>query len=137
MLKITKIVLIDDDKDLCDLLKMELEASGRFQVIVTSQSTTAMAMIKKECPDLAIIDINMPHIQGVDLVIKLSQEPETAGIPFLYLTGTISPAAVMPIIGSHNLQPLVSKQSPVADLIAAIDRLLPFSNDHGNQPCLT
>lgn len=127
MQRIARIVLIDDDEDLCALLKMELEAAGRFQVIVNTQSTTAMAMIKKERPDLAIIDINMPHIPGVDLAVKLSQEPETAGIPFLYLTGMIGPADVTHFIGSHNLQTLVSKQSPIADLIAAIDRLLPFS----------
>ncbi|MCX5869667.1 MAG: response regulator [Deltaproteobacteria bacterium] len=124
MQKITRIVLVDDDQDLCDLLKMELEASGRFQVTASSQSGSALALIKTERPDLAILDINMPEIHGVELATTLAQDPQTAGIPILYLTGMVSPEEVNQLGGGHSLQTLVSKQSPITELVAAIDNLV-------------
>ena len=81
MQKIMRIVLIDDDEDLCDLLTMELERSGRFLVTTSTQSETALELIKTERPDLAILDINMPEIHGVELATTLAQDPQTAGIP--------------------------------------------------------
>ncbi len=119
-----KIVLVDDDQDLCDLLKMELEASDRFQVTASSHSESALALIREERPDLAILDINMPEIHGVELATTLAQDPQTAGIPILYLTGMVSPEEVNRLGGGHSLQTLVSKQSPITELVAAIDSLV-------------
>lgn len=124
MQKITRIVLVDDDQDLCDLLKMELEASGRFQVTASSQSESALALIKSERPDLAILDINMPEIHGVELATTLAQDPQTAGIPILYLSGMVSPEEVNRLGGGHSLHTLISKQSPITELVATIDSLV-------------
>ena len=127
MQKITRIVLIDDDKDLCALLEMELESTGRFQIKSSTRSETALALIKTERPDLAILDINMPEMHGVELATLLAQDPLTAGIPILYLTGMVSPEEVNRIGGGHTLRTLISKQSPRTELIAAIDNLLNLS----------
>jgi hypothetical protein len=127
MQKITRIVLIDDDEDLCALLEMELESTGRFQIKSSTRSETALALIKTERPDLAILDINMPEMHGVELATLLAQDPLTAGIPILYLTGMVSPEEVNRIGGGHTLRTLISKQSPRTELIAAIDNLLNLS----------
>ena len=124
MQKTNKIVLIDDDQDLCDLLKMKLETSGRFQVTASSQSESALALIRTERPDLAILDINMPEVHGVELATTLAQDEQTAGIPIIYLTGMASPEEINQIGGGHSLQTLVSKQSPITELVAAIDSLV-------------
>lgn len=124
MQKMKKIVLIDDDQDLCDLLKMQLEASGRFLVTTSSRSESAQALIKTERPDLAILDINMPEVHGVELAASLAHDEQTAAIPILYLTGMASPEEINEIGGGHSLQTLVSKQSPISELVAAIDSLV-------------
>ncbi len=118
-----KIVLIDDDQDLCDLLQIELEALGRFQVITSNNSATALTLIKDERPDIAVLDINMPGTHGVELAKALAQEPLTAGIPILYLTGMANPEEVSKLGGGHAPLNLISKQSPRADLVAALDAL--------------
>ncbi len=125
MSKTMKIVLIDDDEDLCDLLTMRLEESGRFQVTASTRSETALALIKSEQPDLAILDINMPEAHGVEVAASLAQDPQTADIPILYLTGMVSPEEVERMGGGHSLRTLISKQSPIAELITAIDSLIP------------
>jgi CheY-like chemotaxis protein len=119
-----KIVLIDDDQDLCDLLKLQIEASGDFQVVTSTSSETALTMIKEEQPALAILDINMPRLHGVELAAILAQDEQTAGIPILYLSGMVSPDEVSRLGGGHTLATLLSKQSPIAELLAAIDGLL-------------
>jgi CheY-like chemotaxis protein len=124
MSTIKKIVLIDDDQDLCDLLKMELEASHRFLVTASSHSESALTLIREERPSLAILDINMPEIHGVELAASLAHDEQTAGIPILYLTGMASPEEVNELGGGHSLQTLISKQSPISELIAAIDSLV-------------
>lgn len=125
MPKIIKVILIDDDEDLCDLLQMQLEAAGRFQVTTSTRSESALALIKTELPDVAILDINMPEAHGVEVAATLAQDPQTAAIPILYLTGMVSPEEVERIGGGHTLRTLISKQSPIAELIAAIDSLIP------------
>ncbi len=125
MQKIIKIVLIDDDEDLCDLLKMKFEAAGRFQVTTSTRNDSALALIKTEQPDLAILDINMPEAHGIEVAATLAQDPQTAAIPILYLSGMVSPEEVHRIGGGHSLRTLISKQSPIAELIAAMDSLLP------------
>ncbi len=119
-----KIVLIDDDQDLCDLLQIELEALGRFQVITSSDTATALTLIKDERPDVAVLDINMPGIHGVELAKALASEPLTRDIPVLYLTGMANPDEVNRLGGGHAPLNLVSKQSPRSDLVAALDALL-------------
>ncbi len=121
---LTKIVLIDDDQDICELLKMKLEASDRFQVITSTRSDTAVELIKKEQPALAILDINMPRMHGVELATLLARDGQTAEIPILYLSGMVSPEEINELGGGHGLSTLISKQSPTVDLFAAIDGLL-------------
>jgi CheY-like chemotaxis protein len=120
----TKIVLIDDDQDLCDLLQIELEALGRFQVITSSDSAAALTLIKDEGPDIVVLDINMPGIHGVELAKALASEPSTREIPILYLTGMADPEEVNRLGGGQAPLNLISKQSPRADLVAALDALL-------------
>jgi DNA-binding response OmpR family regulator len=125
MQKNIKIVLIDDDQDICDLLTMELTATGRFQVTASTRSETAIALIKEELPELVILDINMPEMHGVELATILAQDPQTATIPILYLSGMVSPEEVDRIGGGdHSATTLISKQSPLPELIAAIDGAL-------------
>ncbi len=121
MTKSAKIVLIDDDQDICELLKLKLETSGRFRLITSTRSETAFQLIKTEQPDLAILDINMPRMHGVELAAMLAQDEQTARIPILYLTGMVTPEEVNRMGDGHTL---ISKQSPTAELFAAIDGLL-------------
>lgn len=124
MQKTIKIVLVDDDQDLCELLKMQLEEAGRFQVITSTRSETALQLIRAEQPDLAILDINMPGIHGVELAAALAQDEQTVNIPILYLTGMATPEEVEKIGGGHAAAPLISKQSGITKLLAVIDGLL-------------
>ena len=118
-----RIVLIDDDQDACELLKMQLEESGRMSVTYSTSSEQALEIIRREQPDIAILDINMPGIHGVDIGASLAAEPGTANIPILYLSGMVSPEEAQEMAKGEDAPSLISKGSPMAELISAIETL--------------
>lgn len=119
----TRIVLIDDDKDACELLKMQLENSGRMHIVYSTSSDDALSLISKEQPDIAILDINMPGINGVEVSTILAADKRTATIPVLYLSGMVTPDEVQDLVRGESKPSIISKNSPVEDLVAAIDTL--------------
>lgn len=119
----TRIVLIDDDLDTCELLKMQLEDTGRMALTYTTRSEEALSVIRRELPDITILDINMPGIHGVEIASTLAAEPTTSTIPILYLSGMVTPGEVDDLAKGEGEPPLISKGSPVEELISAIDKL--------------
>lgn len=119
----TRIVLIDDDKDACELLKMQLENSGQMSLIYSTSSDDALPLISKEQPDIAILDINMPGTHGVEIGAALATDKSTAVIPILYLSGMVTPDEVQDLLKGESKPSIISKGSPVKDLIAAINTI--------------
>ncbi len=116
-----RVVLIDDDQDACELLKMQLENSGRMSLIYSTNSDDALPLISKERPDITILDINMPGTHGVEIGSALAADEKTADIPILYLSGMVTPDEVRELVKGESKPSIVSKGSPVEDLIVAID----------------
>ncbi len=119
----TTIILIDDDQDACEFLKMQLEGTGRMTVTYSTSSDDALALIQAEHPDLAILDINMPGTHGVQIAEALAADPATADIPILYLSGMVTPEEVGNLAKGAGEPPLISKGSPEKELIETIDKL--------------
>ncbi len=81
-----KILVVDDEKLLRDLLAEELQDMDH-SVIQAEDGNVALAIIKKTKPDLVISDINMPNMDGIELLQALHAEaPELAATPFIFLT---------------------------------------------------
>lgn len=119
----TRIVLIDDDQDACELLKMQLENTGRMSVAYSTSSEDALAVIRRELPDIAILDINMPGTHGVAIGSTLAADETTSAIPVLYLSGMITPDEAEHMAEGESAPSLISKGSPIEELIDAIDNL--------------
>jgi CheY-like chemotaxis protein len=119
----TRIVLIDDDQDACDLLKMQLEDTGRMNVIYNTSSEEALTVIRRELPDIVILDINMPGTHGVEIGSMLADNTATSAIPILYLSGMVTPEEAEDMGTGENTPTLISKGSPIEELICAIDAL--------------
>jgi len=82
-----KILVVDDDPDILDALTMILESQG-YQVVTAQDGIEALANLKAEKPDLMILDLLMPKIDGF-AVCKELQDPRWAkyrDIPILILT---------------------------------------------------
>ena len=119
----TRIVIIDDDQDACELLKMQLEDTGRMSVSYNTNGNEALDVISQKLPDIAILDINMPGTHGVEIGASLSANSSTSSIPILYLSGMVTPGEAADMGEGESTPPLISKGSPIEELIAAIDNL--------------
>ncbi|WP_159881563.1 response regulator transcription factor [Paenibacillus puerhi] len=77
-----KIIVIDDDKNILQLVSIHLTRQG-YRVLKASDAAEALDMLEKEVPDLAVVDVMMPGMDGIELTKILSQD---YGIPVLLLT---------------------------------------------------
>ena len=83
----TKIVMIDDEEDLCLMVKANLEDMGEFEVATTTKPLEAENFVNQEKPDLILLDVVMPERQGSEVVEALKKNPETQGIPIIMVSG--------------------------------------------------
>src|ERR1700760_3085454 len=81
----TKILLIEDSPDLRENTS-EILALANYEVVTAPNGKLGVEMVLKEKPDLIICDIMMPELDGYGVLHILSRKPETATIPFIFLT---------------------------------------------------
>jgi two-component system alkaline phosphatase synthesis response regulator PhoP len=80
-----KILVVDDEKDIVDILKYNLEKENEFDVLPAYNGKEALAEVEHH-PDLILLDIMMPEMNGFDVCKQLKQNPSTSKIPVIFLT---------------------------------------------------
>jgi len=80
-----KIMIIDDEADLCATIKAQLEASG-FNVLAVLSGQEGLDKVKDYKPDLVILDLMMPLMDGFEVCHRLKKDPQTSSIPVVVLT---------------------------------------------------
>lgn len=80
-----KILIVEDDLSLLDLYKSELSHHG-YRVFIAETGGMGLALAKKEKPDLILMDIMMPGMDGFSFIRSLHDEAELADIPIIVLT---------------------------------------------------
>ncbi len=83
--KKTKILLIEDEENILDIVKDVLKEEG-FQVKTANGGSKGVEIASTWIPDLIICDIMMPGMDGYQVFEELKSQPDTAVIPFIYLT---------------------------------------------------
>lgn len=81
-----KILLIDDEKDFVEVLVQRLEANG-YTLISAYDGKTGFETAKKEKPDLILLDVIMPNVDGYNTLRMLKKDGSTKDIPVIMLTG--------------------------------------------------
>lgn len=80
------VLAVDDSIDVLDLIKLSLEATTKWRVLLSSSAQEALAQAQQERPDLILTDFQMPEMDGIEMVSKLRSQPRTSKIPILLLT---------------------------------------------------
>lgn len=83
-----RILIVDDEPDVVDLVKNRLEAN-KYSVITANDGEEALHKVKTEKPDLVVLDVSMPVINGYEVCARLKNESDTSHIPVLMLTARI------------------------------------------------
>ena len=80
-----RILVVDDDACLRDLLKLHLAGAG-YEVALAADAIEAGYAILKSAPDLLIVDVNMPYMSGIELVSTLIADGTVPSFPFMFLS---------------------------------------------------
>jgi two-component system, OmpR family, alkaline phosphatase synthesis response regulator PhoP len=80
-----KILVVDDEKDIVDIIKYNLERENEFDVLTATNGKEALEKAELN-PDLIILDIMMPYLNGFEVCKKLKNNPLTSSIPIIFLT---------------------------------------------------
>jgi diguanylate cyclase (GGDEF)-like protein len=79
------ILVVDDDADIARFVQVNLEAEG-FEVMVACDGGEALGLVQERRPDLAVVDLMMPGIDGLELTRRLRANPTTTAMPIIMLT---------------------------------------------------
>jgi diguanylate cyclase (GGDEF)-like protein len=79
------ILVVDDDEDIARFVEVNLKLHG-FEVLLAGDGREALEIIEHHRPDLAVIDLMMPHIDGLELTRRLRADPMTTALPVIMLT---------------------------------------------------
>ena len=81
----TKVLVIDDEAPIRLLCRVNLEAEG-MEVLEAADGPTGLEMAKHESPDVVLLDVMMPVLDGWRVAERLLLDPSTSGIPIIFLT---------------------------------------------------
>lgn len=81
-----KILIIDDEKDFCAIVKANLELSRDYNVITATSGKDGLRTAERDKPDLILLDIMMPEIDGFEVLKRLKENDKTVSIPVIMLT---------------------------------------------------
>ena len=81
-----RVVLIDDDPDLLQLIKVTLEFTAGWEVATASNGAEGIELVRKLNPDAVVADVMMPVMDGYEVCHRLKQDPRSATIPVVLLT---------------------------------------------------
>ena len=83
-----RILIVDDEAINLKLVSRLLEIEG-YEIMSAQSGETALRLIEQKRPDLALLDVMMPDMDGYELCRRLRQNPLTAGIPIVMLTAMV------------------------------------------------
>jgi len=82
---VKKILLVDDEPEFVSMLQMRLEAN-RYDVVTANDGREGLQKIAEENPDLVLLDVMMPGMDGFEVLEKLRKSPSTKYLPVVLLT---------------------------------------------------
>ncbi len=83
------ILVIDDEKNLCAIIKACLENIGHWRVVTSQSGREGLVLAKTEHPNAILLDVIMPELDGLTVLHALQSHPATRGIPVILLTAKV------------------------------------------------
>lgn len=117
------ILVADDDEDILALVKAVLERSGH-EVVGVGDGAEALASVQTRRPDLAVLDVTMPHVDGLEVLRRLRADAATTALPVVLLSAQAQEADVVRGFAT-GASAYVKKPFSPRELAARVAELLP------------
>jgi DNA-binding response OmpR family regulator len=117
-----KILVVDDESEAVELLEFNLKQAG-WQVVTASDGAEALQQVKKTNPDLIVLDLMLPELDGLEVCRMLRRGPDTAKVPIIMLTAKA--AEIDRVLGLElGADDYVTKPFSPRELVLRIKKLL-------------
>jgi len=117
-------LIIDDDKALTGSLKISLEKTGKYEIEVRHRGSQALEAAKAFMPDIILLDVSMPDIDGDAVGNQIEQDPDLSGVPIVFLTASANEEELDKERRGLSGRPLVAKPVSTDKLIRYIERYI-------------
>lgn len=118
-----KIVCAEDDKLISASLVEGFKAAG-FETIPAFDGEEAIAKIKESKPDVVLLDIMMPKLDGLGVVWELKANPETASLPVVMLTNLSDPETLSKILEAGITDYLLKSEQTIDEIVAKVKEVM-------------
>ena len=118
-----RVVCIEDDSEIIDLISLIVERQG-MEFIGAQGGMSGLETVKRLIPDLVLLDLMMPDVDGWQVYDTLRSSPETRQIPIIIVTARGQQDHRVMEMRASNAENLVTKPFGPADLIRAMERVL-------------
>lgn len=115
-----RILIVDDERDLVEMLVVRLNASGRFEVAAAFDGRDGLARAAQFRPDVALVDLAMPELDGWHVCRGLRDDARTRGVKVVIMTAWLSPDLGRRA-ASEGVSRLLLKPFEDAELFSALD----------------
>ena len=117
-----KIIIVEDDKTIAEIYKQKIEEGGH--TVEVAEDVSAVATITAAKPNLVILDILMPKVNGLDILREIKANVETSAIPVLLLTNVAEDASVARGLEYGAYGYLLKSETPPDQILPRVARTL-------------
>jgi CheY-like chemotaxis protein len=117
-----KVLVVDDDEDILGLVQVRLKRAGHL-VMSAGSATAALALIdERGAPDVAVLDVGLPGLDGLELLDAIRERDGMAGMPAVFLSARVMPEDVQK--GRDKGAIYLTKPFVASALLGAVDKAL-------------
>lgn len=120
-----KILVVDDEKDSATALRLFIEKIGKYEIRVETIGSQAFAAAKQFKPDLMLLDIMMPDVDGGEVANQMKADDETIDIPIVFVSGAITKEEAKEQGSIQGGYPIIAKPVLMNEVVEVIGKYIP------------
>ena len=120
----SKILIVDDEVNLTKMLKLNLDENGNYETQTLNDAKLAIQIIKEFKPDLVLLDIMMPDIQGNEIADQILQDYDIKHIKIVFLTALVKKSEIPEEDKTIGGRKFIAKPVKADELIATLEEVL-------------
>ena len=124
-----KILVVDDERHIVRLVEVNLTRAG-YDVVVAYDGIEALEVVGKETPDMIVLDVMMPRMDGFEVLKKLQADESTQNIPVIMLTAKAQDADIFKG-WSSGVSSYLTKPFNPRELLTFVERIFQSIEEHG------
>ena len=118
------ILIIDDEEDFCFFVKLNLEKTGKYDVLTATSGSDGLKLAIKHQPDLILLDIIMPVMPGTKVAEELLNQKATKDIPIIFVTAIVKRGELGPRDDKIGGRYFIFKPVKLDELLVEIENRL-------------